>query len=181
MLCLYCQRETNNPKFCNNSCSAKFNNIGIRRHGKSSNNCLHCNKPTSSYKTIYCSQKCHILYETKLLHDKIKANEQCNWRRIKDYLIEINGKCHICLIDKWNDKPIMLECDHIDGDISNNCLSNARLLCPNCHSQTETFKFKNYKNPNGKEKRKIRYYKSIKVELLTGFEPAFSEPLRING
>lgn len=66
---------------------------------------------------------------------------------------------------------------HIDGDISNNVLLNARLLCPNCHSQTETFRVKNKDNPKGKDKRKLRYKK---VANQAGLEPAFSAPITIN-
>lgn len=46
----------------------------------------------------------------------------------------------ICGIgDTWLGKPITLHLDHIDGDWTNNQLSNLRFLCPNCHSQTETW------------------------------------------
>ena len=39
----------------------------------------------------------------------------------------------------WNGKPLSLQLDHIDGD-SDNCVpSNLRLLCPNCHTQTDTY------------------------------------------
>jgi hypothetical protein len=39
----------------------------------------------------------------------------------------------------WNNQPLVLQLDHIDGDNCNNLLENLRLLCPNCHSQTSTF------------------------------------------
>ena len=48
--------------------------------------------------------------------------------------------CDECGISEWNTKPLTLELDHIDGDVSNNELSNLRLLCPNCHSQTSTYR-----------------------------------------
>ncbi|GAA1809788.1 hypothetical protein GCM10009749_17860 [Agromyces neolithicus] len=47
--------------------------------------------------------------------------------------------CVACgLGPEWNGKPLTLELDHVDGDRLNNELANLRLLCPNCHAQTET-------------------------------------------
>ncbi len=39
----------------------------------------------------------------------------------------------------WRDRQLSLHLDHIDGDRCNNRLDNLRILCPNCHSQTETY------------------------------------------
>lgn len=50
-------------------------------------------------------------------------------------------KCELCPItNEWNGKSIVLELDHRDGDTFNNELVNLRWLCPNCHSQTPTFR-----------------------------------------
>jgi hypothetical protein len=49
------------------------------------------------------------------------------------------AQCEICGLIEWRGHPIQLELDHIDGDRSNNSLSNLRMLCPNCHAQTETW------------------------------------------
>ena len=57
-------------------------------------------------------------------------------------LKEQNFKC-LCGIDSWNGKPIKLQVDHTDGNRGNNKRENLRALCPNCHSQTETFCGKN--------------------------------------
>lgn len=57
----------------------------------------------------------------------------------------LENKCSICGIMSWNDKPISLELDHIDGNSHNHKLDNLRILCPNCHSQTDTFRFKRRK------------------------------------
>lgn len=62
----------------------------------------------------------------------------------KRHLIETRGyKCEECEISDWRNKKISLELDHINGNFNDNSLKNVRLLCPNCHSQTPTFKSKN--------------------------------------
>ena len=56
------------------------------------------------------------------------------------------NKCAICNMNpEWNNKPLTLQLDHIDGNHSNNNLNNLRLLCPNCHSQTDTYTGRNNK------------------------------------
>jgi hypothetical protein len=71
-----------------------------------------------------------------------------NRREVKLKIIEqnlIDYKCAICKIDSWNDAYISLHLDHIDGNNSNHDLQNLRFLCPNCHSQTDTYAGKNNK------------------------------------
>lgn len=51
----------------------------------------------------------------------------------------VENKCSICNITEWMGKPLTLHLDHIDGDSFNNTKENLRLVCPNCHSQTETY------------------------------------------
>lgn len=46
---------------------------------------------------------------------------------------------------KWQGGQIALEIDHIDGDNTNNELSNLRYLCPNCHALTDTYRGRNIK------------------------------------
>ena len=49
-------------------------------------------------------------------------------------------RCEICGIDSWNNKPIVLELHHKNGNHDDGKLSNLQLLCPNCHSQTDNFR-----------------------------------------
>ena len=57
-------------------------------------------------------------------------------------------KCEICGISEWFGKKLSLELDHKDGNRYNHKLKNLQILCPNCHSQTDTFRGKN-KSGNG--------------------------------
>lgn len=53
-------------------------------------------------------------------------------------------ECECCgNAGEWNGKPLVLQLDHRDGDHSNHSIENLRFLCPNCHSQTDTFSGKN--------------------------------------
>lgn len=62
-------------------------------------------------------------------------------KHLKKNLIKEKGyKCEICNLDSWLNKHLVLELDHIDGNNKNNSFSNIRLLCPNCHSQTPTWR-----------------------------------------
>ncbi len=54
-------------------------------------------------------------------------------------------KCEQCGIFEWNGKAISLELNHIDGNSGNHKLSNLELICPNCHSQTDTYRSKKLK------------------------------------
>ena len=53
--------------------------------------------------------------------------------------------CEKCQIKTWLGKPLQLELHHRDGNRKNHLLHNLELLCPNCHSQTDTFRAKNKK------------------------------------
>lgn len=54
-------------------------------------------------------------------------------------------KCDICGITEWLGEKVSLELDHIDGNSYNHRLDNLRIICPNCHSQTTTYRGKNIK------------------------------------
>lgn len=70
----------------------------------------------------------HPTYKTTRLKERLIA---------ENYLKEECSECGIG--NKWNGKQLVLQLDHIDGDSSNHKLENLRILCPNCHTQTETW------------------------------------------
>jgi len=73
-------------------------------------------------------------------------------------------KCESCGLNEWLGDKIPLELDHIDGDHYNNQINNLRILCPNCHAKTPTYRGKNKKNKNSqaiKNKNQINITKKI--------------------
>lgn len=65
-------------------------------------------------------------------------------RLIKENIIKY--ECAECgIIPFWNNVPLTLVLDHINGISNDNSIENLRFLCPNCNSQTETFAGRNKK------------------------------------
>lgn len=65
-------------------------------------------------------------------------------RLLRDDILE--NKCYSCGITDWLGQSLSLELEHIDGNRNNNTIENLTLLCPNCHSQTPTFRGRNKGN-----------------------------------
>lgn len=83
------------------------------------------------------------------LNDVLVKNSLYSRSSLKRRLIQENSleyKCFICSnTGEWNGQKLTLELDHINGINTDNRLENLRFLCPNCHSQTDTYKGKNVK------------------------------------
>lgn len=161
-------------KFCSASCAAKVNNIGkkhsIETRKKISKSlggkgtirngfCINCGNTTSNLK--YCSEKCSSNHKHNILIEKWITGEisgttiSGHSSFVKTYLKETYGnKCSICRWSKINKTTgnVPVEVDHIDGNHQNNHPDNVRLLCPNCHSLTPTYKALN--KGNGRSYRK---------------------------
>jgi Zn finger protein HypA/HybF involved in hydrogenase expression len=65
--------------------------------------------------------------------------------RKKKVLLEQDHKCNKCGISDWLGNPITFELEHKDGNKNNNVRENLEILCPNCHSQTLTWRGRNNK------------------------------------
>ena len=90
---------------------------------------------------VYCSNACSArgMFLTSI--EKFNRGEISCRETIRKILSEVRGyKCEICKISEWEDNPITLQVDHINGNAGNNLPTNLRLICPNCHSQTPTFR-----------------------------------------
>lgn len=79
----------------------------------------------------------------------LDSNKKLRTSFIKEKLFEFNLKeriCEECGQDEfWNNKKLILQLDHINGNSKDNRLINLKILCPNCHSQTPTFSGKKRK------------------------------------
>lgn len=121
--------------------------------------CLGCNSPIKKYRSPkqYCDSKCQRILQWKKIKEEIEISQCAPYKgTAKKFLLETRGyQCESCSNTSWNDKPIPLEMDHVDGNSENNNLDNLRIICPNCHAQTDTYKGKN--RGNGRHFRRERY------------------------
>lgn len=121
--------------------------------------CLNCGKELDCSYGIhkYCSNQCQQDYEYKQYIEKYKADnsiaKSTKWGQIPKPLqryifAKYDYKCCICGWSKINPftNTLPLEIDHIDGNSENNSEENLRLICPNCHSLTSTYRGANRGN-----------------------------------
>ena len=83
---------------------------------------------------------------SKASYDMFVQNSTASNHTIKKRIVDdglVDYKCNSCSIDEWQGQKIILELDHINGNNRDNRLTNLRLLCPNCHAQTSTYRGRN--------------------------------------
>ena len=88
--------------------------------------------------------KLPITCNSKLsLSDCLKEGSTISSSRLKHKILQVGlleEKCQLCEQgNQWNNKFLVLQLDHINGINNDNRLENLRLLCPNCHTQTDTY------------------------------------------
>lgn len=96
-------------------------------------------------------------------------------------LFEQDYRCALCSIEEvWNGKPLKFQLDHVSGDRNDNSRENLRLLCPNCHSQTDTWCSKNVSEEGRKRMldafaqgrlNRLNQLGVNRLEQITGFDP----------
>ncbi len=134
--------------------------------------CLSCQSQLEKrWQFKYCSNQCQFDYQYhRYIYDwqsKSRGGEKGILTKnisghLKRFFIEKFGEqCSSC---GWNKKHsvtgrVPVEIDHIDGDSENNSESNLRLLCPNCHALTPTFK--NLNKGKGRKWRTLKRTKAV--------------------
>lgn len=169
------KRENQVKRSKNHACSRACA-VQLRRGQKTSTPnivaCAACSKeierkPSQMGKFSFCSSLCRTQFNykefiVKWMNNEVTGNKGKGGtsKYIRRFIIEkFEGKCGSCGVGSiWNNKPLTLQLDHIDGDCSNNTEENLRLLCPNCHTQTNNWGSKN-------DKPSARYYGNRYKEL----------------
>jgi|SRR3989344_4121815 len=136
------------------------------------NQCIECKGQRKRYTSKYCSNRCQIDHQYRsFIFDWKKGegsgNRGVNTKNISRHLIrflveQYGEKCSQC---GWNKKSsytnkVPVEVDHIDGNADNNKESNLRLLCPNCHALTSSFR--NLNKGRGRSWR-IKYLRERRI------------------
>ncbi|HET6275784.1 MAG TPA: HNH endonuclease signature motif containing protein [Candidatus Cybelea sp.] len=83
---------------------------------------------TKAISEVLTSRSSRWLKKAKLLREGYLAN-----------------RCSDCGISEWCGKPLVIQIDHRNGVKDDWRIENLRMLCPNCHSQTDTFSGRNLK------------------------------------
>ena len=166
VICINCNNtfislKSENRKFCTHSCSATYTNknrvVGNRKNSRIIKKCINCDKDISVKGNTFCNRECYEINRNNKMLTLIE-NGDASSKTCKIYLIEKYGNC--CMECGWDKiHPITgncpIELEHIDGNSENNSLVNLKLLCPNCHSLTPTYKALNL--GNGRFNRRERY------------------------
>ena len=174
MKCELCNKKIDGSfgsgRFCDRSCSNSFSSR-IRRKERNDkislalqhvqHFCKICNKdssPRNGGTSRYCSEH-KGLHGRDILFEDIKSDETKKKRLIKEY----GHRCEICKLTEWMEERIPLVMDHINGDSDDSSRENLRIICHNCHAQTDTFGGKNkgkYKTRRSKfRKDRSRWYR----------------------
>lgn len=129
----------------------------------------HINKGMSSNKgRKFGPHQYSIPNDILFTEDSSKSRSIVRRRLLRDSLIPY--MCSDCGLEpKWNNNPLSMVLDHINGVPNDNRIENLRFLCPNCNSQTDTFAGRNKKiSSYNKVKHTIprkRKFEILKEEL----------------
>jgi hypothetical protein len=146
-----------NGTYCSRACSnSRTFSIETRKKKSESNLKFYAQLTIAEKKQLGIDKRSKFDYndqqfraaETKRQQSWSRPYEEMGNEAVKRRLLHERGhQCEHCTVGNlWNNKPLMVELDHINGNNKDNRIENLRLLCPNCHSQTPTFRARNIKS-----------------------------------
>ncbi len=144
-ICKNCGKSTKNPKFCNKSCAAIYNNVKFPKRKRKQRYCKHCGIKVLPRRLTCdnCNPSC-VDWSKRTIEDVIMLNNRHTnkYRRIRDharYVYDSSDRpkgCEKCPYDKHYEvchiKPIHLFTSDTPVSIVN-ALDNLIALCRNCH------------------------------------------------
>ena len=153
-ICMRCAFMHNNTEILNiikesTSISQVLNKLGLKAAGgnyRTFNRFVKKHNIDTSHFTGMLWSKGKTLPPKRDIYEYLEGGVRITSHSLKQRLIKENifeHKCYICNLKDWMGKPIPIELDHINGDHEDNRIENLRILCPNCHAQTETYRAKN--------------------------------------
>lgn len=160
MGCSLCGEEikhrNKNPKYCSLSCMWQAKRLKSKKNW--TGQCVHCGA-SCKRGNKYC-----VACARDRVYNACQSTESVSKREtVRRFLIKKRGaRCEGCHLDEWRGKPIPLELHHEDGNGDNNEEHNLKLLCPNCHALTPTYRSRNpVASESRRRKRKTREFASV--------------------
>lgn len=185
MICPKCASEHNKPgKFCSRKCANSRNFTDLSKDKKSASNKAYYENIDETILNLRTEKS---VASQKLKHDFNIINGDfdtlSNESKRKRILFEQDQNCNVCHIpQKWNEKFLSFHLDHISGDRRDETRSNLQMICPNCHSQTDTYCGKNGTKVTNKEIANALSdtINNHKLCISLGLNPSMNAYARIN-
>ena len=164
--------EKRDNTYCSQSCAAIMSNkkrkihidsVKVQRRSGELKTCIGCGKQYIAKRGStgkYCSLKCLANHKYNQYIEDWKQGKVSGLvgynisKHIRRYMLEkAHNKCQRC---GWSEQnpvtgKVPLDIHHKDGNFANNKEENLEVLCPNCHSLTDTYK---RLNSGGRKDRK---------------------------
>jgi hypothetical protein len=185
MICPKCLSEHNKPgKFCSRKCANGRIFTDSSKIKKSVSNKLYYETVDNetmqarTVKSVLAQKENHI---DKVINGNFDLlSKEAKRKRI---LHEQDDACNICKIpQKWNDKFLSFQLDHGSGDRRNESRKNLQMICPNCHSHTDTYCGRNGTKVTNKEIANAlsKTINNHQLCILLGLNPSMHTYKRIN-